>query len=152
MTACFSCVTEISAQPERVFDLALDVKAHLDSMAGAQESVVGRAPHGQLSKDDHVTWRARHFFLVWTMTVRITEYDRPHLFVDEQTAGPFANFRHEHRFVNREGATMMVDTITFSAPFGPVGRAAEATALAPYLQRLIKDRNKYLKQQAEGSS
>lgn len=35
----------------------------------------------------------------------------------------------------------MVDTITFRAPLGPLGRLAEVLALARYMPRLIADRN-----------
>jgi hypothetical protein len=77
--------------PEQAFDLSLDVEAHTGSMARSRERVIRGVMHGRLGLDDQVTWRARHFGLPWTMTSKVTEWDRPNRFVDEQVAGPFAS-------------------------------------------------------------
>jgi ligand-binding SRPBCC domain-containing protein len=118
-------------------------------MSSSREIVIGRRPLGKLGKDDQITWRARHFGVYWTMTVGITEYERPYWFVDEQVNGPFAAFRHVHRFTDSTGATEMADEITFTAPFGALGHVTEIVVLAPYLKRLIEQRNGYLKKRAE---
>jgi ligand-binding SRPBCC domain-containing protein len=75
------------------------------------------------------------------MTSRITALEAPHRFVDEQVRGPFARFRHEHRFEPSAGGTRMVDEIEFRAPLGVLGVVAERLALARYLPRLIRERN-----------
>ncbi|MFE6966403.1 SRPBCC family protein [Agromyces sp. NPDC057679] len=91
-----------------------------------------------------MTWRARHLGLVWRMTSRITELERPRRFVDEQVRGPFHAFRHVHRFEPAgDRATLMIDEVAFSAPFGPIGRLAELV-LGPYLRGLIERRNRHL--------
>ena len=43
-----------------------------------------------MSLGQTVTWQARHFGLPFRMTSKITEYERPTHFVDEQVSGPFA--------------------------------------------------------------
>jgi len=75
------------------------------------------------------------------MTSRITALEAPHRFVDEQVRGPFARFRHVHRFEPSARGTRMVDEIEFRAPLGPLGVVAERVALARYLPRLIAERN-----------
>jgi ligand-binding SRPBCC domain-containing protein len=62
-----------------------------------------------------------HFGLPFTMTSRITELERPVRFVDEQVRGPFRRFRHEHLFEAAGGDTVMIDRITFAAPFWLLG-------------------------------
>jgi ligand-binding SRPBCC domain-containing protein len=83
------------------------------------------------------------------MTSRITQMEPPTSFVDEQVRGPFASFRHEHRFApDSDGGTMMTDHLRFTAPLGIAGRAAELV-VGPYLRRLIERRNVHLRDAAE---
>lgn len=150
VVARFTLVTEIAAPVGRVFDLCLDVEAHVRSMAHSRESVIAGRTDGILELDDRVTWRARHFGIPWTMTVRITELDRPRRFVDEQVTGPFDSFHHLHEFEPTRDGTRMTDTIEFVAPFGLVGRLAENRVLERRLRALIETRNRYLQQAAGG--
>jgi ligand-binding SRPBCC domain-containing protein len=141
----FSCRTLIDAVPETVFAMALSIDAHLGSMAESQEQAVGGVTRGRIGLGESVTWRARHFGVVWTMTSRITDLDEPNSFVDEQVGGPFKKFRHEHRFAPYGSGTEMLDEVAFQAPFGPVGRITERLVLGNYLKSLIEHRNTYLK-------
>jgi ligand-binding SRPBCC domain-containing protein len=149
VTVEFEVTTEIAAAVQRVFDLSLDIDAHLASMSDSSERAVAGVTTGQIGLGEEVTWKARHFGVVWTMTSRITELDAPTRFVDEQVRGPFRRFRHEHRFEPEDEVTLMSDLIAFDAPFGPVGRAAEILALGRYIPHLIAERNQYPKQAAE---
>jgi ligand-binding SRPBCC domain-containing protein len=91
-----------------------------------------------------VTWRARHFGVAFTMTSRITDLDAPVRFVDEQVSGPFGHWRHEHVFYERDGATLMTDTVDFASPYGPLGRVVDGLVLTRYLTRLLAERNRWL--------
>ncbi|WP_434769477.1 SRPBCC family protein [Curtobacterium flaccumfaciens] len=141
MTVSFRVVTDLPVPPERAFALSLDIGAHERSMAATDERAVAGTTTGTIGLGETVTWRARHFGIVWRMTSEITDLEAPHRFVDEQVRGPFARFHHEHRFEPSADGTRMVDTITFRAPLGPLGRLAEVLALARYMPRLIADRN-----------
>lgn len=143
--------TLISAPPVRVFDLSLDVDAHVASTPGSRERAIAGVTTGVLGDGDEVTWQAWHLGLRFRMTSRITAYERPHRFVDEQVRGPFARFRHEHRFEPHADGTLMVDDIRFDAPFGPVGRLAERLVLDGHLRRLIETRNAILAEMAEST-
>ncbi|GAB3350042.1 hypothetical protein GCM10027452_19740 [Micromonospora halotolerans] len=90
--------TDVRAVPEAVFDACLDVGMHTESMGTSAERAVGGVTAGRLKAGDAVTWEARHFGLPWRMTVRITDYRRPHGFTDEQISGPFGRWHHEHSF------------------------------------------------------
>lgn len=50
---------------------------------------------------------------------RITVWDPPHRFVDEQVIGPFRQWVHEHRFTERAGGTQCADHLEY-AIFGGV--------------------------------
>ncbi|WP_063763912.1 SRPBCC family protein [Actinoplanes subtropicus] len=83
------------------------------------------------------------------MVSRITLLDRPRLFVDEQTRGPFRLLRHEHLFRDLQDAgTQMTDRMTVSAPLGPLGAVVTRLLLAPYLRRLLKQRAAHIERRA----
>lgn len=145
MTVTFVCRTHFErTPPTAVCAASLDIDTHLDSMADSAERAVDGKTSGTIGLGETVTWRARHFGIWWTMTSRITELQAPQRFVDEQSKGPFKEFRHEHLFRQNGAGTDMVDTISLSAPLGPLGWIAERVALRPYLRRLISSRNAYL--------
>ena len=152
MTVSFESRTAIGAPAELVFDLSRDVDAHLQSQARSREQAVGGVTSGTIGLGEQVTWRAVHFGIPFRLTSKITELDRPHCFVDEQVRGPFRAFRHEHRFEEHDGETVMIDRVEFDAPLGPIGRLVERTVLENYLRKLIAQRGAFLKHLAEQQS
>lgn len=135
-------VTRSHVPVERLFRESLSIDAHLRSIARSHETAIAGVTRGQIGLGETVTWRARHFGLWFTMTSKITALDAPNSFVDEQIRGPFALFRHEHRFDVERGATVMTDMITVGSPI--FGCLIERMALVPYLRRLITARNRHL--------
>jgi ligand-binding SRPBCC domain-containing protein len=90
--------------------------------------------------------------LTWTLASRITEFEPPMRFVDEQVSGPFESFRHEHRFEATPGGTRMVDDWDHAAPLGPIGKLVDALVLDPLMRRLLTRRNSALRLEAEARS
>ncbi|MCF2532605.1 SRPBCC family protein [Yinghuangia soli] len=138
--------TSVPAPPAQVFAAALDAGAHSRSMARHGERVVGGPADGVLRPGDEVTFEARHFGLRWRLTARITGYDEPRSFVDEQVRGPFRTWRHEHRFEDDgAGGTVMVDDIEFRSPVPGLGRLVDRLFLRAYMERVIRSRGAYLR-------
>jgi ligand-binding SRPBCC domain-containing protein len=98
---------------------------------------------------DTVTWEAVHFGIKQHLTTTITAYERPQYFIDEMTRGIFQELKHHHAFVPQASGTLMIDTFTFRAPWGILGRVVEALVLTRYMRGLLLTRNRYLKQAAE---
>jgi ligand-binding SRPBCC domain-containing protein len=138
----FTLVTEASISAETLFDLSLDIDAHVASMSHTGERAISGVTTGVIGLGDTVTWRARHFGVWWTMTSQITALDRPSHFTDGQVRGPFKTFVHEHRFEQLATGSRMTDTITVASPI--FGALVERLVLAPYLRRLIARRNAHL--------
>jgi ligand-binding SRPBCC domain-containing protein len=134
--------------PAEAFDLSLSVAAHLASMARSHEQAIGRLASDSLRLGEEITWRAWHFGIPWRLTIRITAFDRPRRFIDDQVRGPFRRFHHEHVFEDFEGGSRMIDIVEFEAPAGRLGRIAERLVLASYMRSLIDERNRYLAEQA----
>ena len=82
------------------------------------------------------------------MTSRVTVFEPPHRFVNEQVRRPFKLMRHEHLFMLKAGGTEMIDRVSFTAPLGPVGRAVELLGLTRYFRKLIVRRAAYIKSEA----
>lgn len=53
---------------------------------------------------------------------RITLWDPPHAFADEQIKGPYSMWYHEHRFEAVDGGTRCTDRVEYALPLGPLGR------------------------------
>lgn len=100
---------------------------------------------------DHVTWRAWHFGIPWTMTSEIVCLERPTCFVDEMKSGPFVRWRHGHSFTPQDGGTVMLDTVEYALPLGWLGSLVDRVVLGRYLKQLLLKRNDYIKSVAEAA-
>lgn len=147
---CIRLETVIAAPVGECFDLSLSVDAHTASMRGSSERAIGGVTSGLMKLGDTVTWRGRHFGVVFCMTAAITEYQYPSRFVDEQLAGPFRRWWHEHTFIaTASGETVMSDVVQFQSPLGPLGSLADRLVLDRYMPHLLRRRNTWLKTSLE---
>lgn len=68
---------------------------------------------------------------------RITQWEPGHGFVDEQEKGPYALWRHTHRFEEIGPGVLMTDRVDYRLRFGPLGGLAHALAVGPALARIF---------------
>lgn len=141
--------TDIRAPADLVFDLSLSIDVHREGMVRHGESALSHLEGGQLAEGDEVTWKAKHFGLWWKLTSRITRFERPAYFRDSQVKGPFARFDHDHYFEERGGGTRMLDVFDFNSPLGLIGSVVDRLLLRRYMVRLLRERNRVLKEAAE---
>ena len=81
----------------------------------------------------------------WEATHR--EYVAGRRFVDEQTAGPFSRWTHEHRFEPADGdRTRYTDRIEFGPPLGAIGAAAGRWLARPRVERMLVYRHATLRE------
>ena len=146
--------TTIAAPIERVFDLSRSIDLHVASTAHTGERAVAGITSGLIGMGGQVTWRARHFGVWQRLTSRITAYERPRHFRDSQVAGAFARFDHDHDFepTGPGGThTLMRDRFDFNSPLGPFGALADRFVLTRYLRALLVERNRVIREAAEGT-
>jgi ligand-binding SRPBCC domain-containing protein len=141
--------TRIDAPIERVFDLARSIDAHMASTEGSNERAVAGRTTGLIEDGETVTWEAKHFGVKQRLSVRVTKFDRPHLFGDEMIRGAFSSMHHTHRFIQSGEGTLMKDEFHFTAPFGWIGRFSEGLFLAGYMRKFLTKRAAALKMMAE---
>lgn len=76
--------------------------------------------------------------LRWRSVIR--DWKPGESFVDEQERGPYALWRHEHRFVADRGGTLMTDRVRYRLPLGPLGRIAHTVAVKRALAAIFEYR------------
>jgi ligand-binding SRPBCC domain-containing protein len=144
--------TLINAPIDRVFDLARSIDLHTDSTSSTGERAVAGVTSGLIGLGDEVTWRARHFGVWQSLTVRVTALDRPNHFADTMLRGAFRRMEHHHHFEASSGVTTMRDTFTFESPLGILGRLADILLLERYMRSFLIERNHVIKVTAESDA
>ncbi|MDT8341329.1 MAG: SRPBCC family protein [Longimicrobiales bacterium] len=71
-----------------------------------------------------IDYRLRLFGVPFRWRTRITVWDPPHRFVDEQLAGPYHTWIHLHEFTPVGRATRMRDEVRYRLPLHPLGGVA----------------------------
>ncbi len=143
--------TTIHAPIEKVFDLSRSIDLHTESTKQTGEKAIAGKTSGLIEFGETVTWRAKHFGIWQTLTSKITEFDRPNLFVDEMVSGAFKSFRHEHRFTTSGDQTIMKDVFEFESPLGILGQIFNKLILTGYMTKLLKERNRVIRTVAENA-
>lgn len=142
--------TIINSTIDICFDLSSSIDLHKITTAKTKEEAIDGKTSGLIGLNEFVTWQAIHFGVKQQLTSKITSYDRPFYFVDEQQNGAFKSFRHEHIFEEVGDKVEMKDIFEFHSPFGIFGRIFNRLVLTNYLKQLLIDRNKVIKEFAEG--
>lgn len=141
--------TPIKAKKYIVFDLARSIDLQSKYVTNSNERAVAGRTSGLIGLDETVTYRGKHLGVWQHLTSKITEFDRPHFFVDEMEKGAFESLRHEHYFIETEEGTVMKDVFTFQSPLGILGTLANSLFLKSYMTNFLKNRNKIIKEFAE---
>ena len=141
--------TPINAPIGRCFDLSRSIDLHMQSTKQTGEQAIAGRTSGLIELGETVTWRAKHFGIWQNLTSKITEFEYPNHFTDEMISGAFKAFRHEHMFFAVNNQTVMKDIFAFESPYGRLGRLANFLFLGRYMQKLLKERNRVIKEAAE---
>jgi ligand-binding SRPBCC domain-containing protein len=141
--------TYIAAPIERVFDLARSIDLHTDSTSSSGERAVAGVTSGLIGPGQEVTWRARHFGVWQSLTVRVTVFERPTHFADAMLRGAFRSMEHHHYFELSGGGATMRDVFSFQSPLGILGRIADSLFLTRYMKSFLIERNRVIKATAE---
>jgi len=81
---------------------------------------------------------------------RIIGYEPPERFTDIQLTGPYRSWRHLHTFEETVGGTLMLDTVTYQMPFGPLGGLVHAFAVRHQLEHIFRYRAARIDEWARG--
>ena len=141
--------TVINSIIEICYDLSRSIDLHKISTARTNEKAVEGRTTGLINLNEIVTWQATHFGITQKLTSKITAFERPKLFIDEQTKGIFKSIIHEHKFEEIGNKVIMTDIFEFHSPLGILGQIFNKLVLTNYLKNLLIDRNQIIKEYAE---
>jgi ligand-binding SRPBCC domain-containing protein len=141
--------TEINASLEICFDLSRSIDLHKMSTQKTKEKAIAGITTGLIGLNETVTWQATHFGIQQKLSSKITAFNRPYSFTDEQIKGIFKVFHHEHQFIEVDNKVVMVDKLHFQSPLGIIGSLFDKLILTEYLRRFLIERNKVIKEFAE---
>ena len=137
----FVAETFIQASPEAVYAFHLRPDALQMLIPPFEKTRVVRPPTS-LEPGTEVELRTRVLPGVWmTIIARHTALEPGRYFVDEMVRGPFAHWRHRHKFLARNGGTLLRDEVEFALPLGLLGRAVAPFVIVPRLRRMFKWRH-----------
>lgn len=92
-----------------------------------------------------ITYHVRPMFNVpVTWVTEITSVVEGERFVDEQRAGPYAMWHHEHHFRDVPGGTEMRDIVHYAVPGGPLGDLVHHYVVARRVAEIFAHRRRVL--------
>jgi ligand-binding SRPBCC domain-containing protein len=141
--------TLVRAPAAVCFDLARSIDLHVLAPSPLRHRAAAGVTSGLIELGEEVTWAGSFFGVPQRMTSKIVALDAPRAFTDEMQRGPFKRWRHEHRFEETTGGTLMLDRVDFASPLGPFGAAFDALYLKSFMTRVLVAHNKYIKEVAE---
>lgn len=141
--------TEIEADIQTCFDLVRDIDFYQKSLKNSREIAIDGKITGLVEANDSITWEAKHLGFVRHLTLKVTQFDNPNLFVDEMIHGDYKSYKHEHIFREMGNKTIMVDKFYFESPCGIIGKFVDWVFLKKYMTNFLKTRNEILKKEAE---
>lgn len=141
--------TFINADIQTCFDLARNVDFYQKSIKNSREIAIDGKTTGLVEANDFITWEAKHLGFVRHITLKVTEFNNPYLFVDEIVEGDFKAYKHEHIFRKSNNKTIMIDKFYFESNWGFLGKIVDKFFMKKYMINILKIRNKTLKEKAE---
>lgn len=129
--------TKINAAPEVCFD----------SVRRASAETIEQTITGEFGEGQTVTFQNSFFGFKQNLTVKVTEFKRPRIFIDEMTAGNLKAFRHIHEFILQNGnRTLLKDIFEWTSPLGIFGKIFDNLFLEKRLRKSVTRRNSRLKE------
>jgi ligand-binding SRPBCC domain-containing protein len=141
--------TQIKSTVEVCFDLSRNIDFHQISTAETNEKAIAGRTKGLIEAGEFVTWQAKHFGITQKLTSKITAFNKPFYFRDEQQKGAFKYIIHDHYFESHNEYVLMKDIFNFQSPFGLIGNLVDKIVLTNYLRNILLKRNMVIKKYAE---
>jgi len=142
-------ITHVNSDIQICFDLSRSIDLHKISTVKTNEKAIDGKISGLIGLNEFVTWEAKHLGVTQRLTSLITEFKEPFYFKDEQIKGVFKSIVHHHYFELKDNVVIMKDVFVFQSPFGILGKLVNVLFLKNYMFKLLKERNRVIKEYAE---
>jgi ligand-binding SRPBCC domain-containing protein len=75
----------------------------------------------------------------------ITQVEAPNYFIDNQKAGPYAFWHHQHFFKETKDGVVVSDLLSYKVPLGILGQVLERLIVKRKVEKIFEYRKKRLK-------
>ena len=134
----------IAAPPEAVFTFFSDPA----NLARLTPNWLSFRIHGDgpaaLGEGSRIEYRIRWSLVTLRWVTRITRWNPYVDFEDVQERGPYAAWRHVHRFHPDGAGVVMEDRVEYALPFGPFGRLVHRLRVRGQLERIFDYRREQI--------
>lgn len=98
-----------------------------------------------MQKNTQIDYKIKLSGIPFHWRTRITAYEPPYRFVDEQEAGPYKIWHHEHRFEDKGDHVLMTDRVQFLSPGWFLEPIINKWFVEPRVRAIFEYRTKQLK-------
>ena len=142
----FECVQRLAISKEKAWDFFLspsNLKTITPPYMGFETRSGGE---GRMYAGMMITYTIRPLFSIpMTWVTEITQMRYPDFFVDEQRAGPYAIWHHEHHFKEIPGGVEMTDLLHYQLPMGFIGKMTHSLMVKKKIEEIFAFRKETLK-------
>ena len=140
----FEARVELPCSVEKVFDLVARPEGIKKISPPEMGLYFTNAPERYMLATK-VEFKVQAMGLVREITHEVTAFDEPSSFIEEQIAGPFRHWVHEHIFETRDGGgCVVIDRIQFLPPGGVAGMIMTASRILDTLEEGFDFRHEQL--------
>ena len=141
--------TFVAAPIDRVFDLSRHLALYRQVFQTRHESFSSGAGSNLLDKGETITIIAKHAGRSRMSMLKITNFQKPILFVEEQAKGDLQHYSHEHHFKPVDNGTIIIDLVEFGMPKDIPGKIFGKLYFRNYLEAMLRKRNEVIRSYAE---
>jgi len=141
--------TFISAPVERVFDLSRHLALYKLVFQSRKEKITSGAASTLIGKNETISIIAKHAGRSRMSMLKVTSFQRPSLFIEEQVKGDLQSYKHEHHFKAVDNGTIVIDILEFGFPKDLVGKIFGKVYFKKYLEELLRKRIELVRSYAE---
>jgi ligand-binding SRPBCC domain-containing protein len=141
--------TFVAAPVDRVFDLSRHIALYKLLFQGRKEKITSGAASTLIGKGETISIIARHAGRSRMSMLKVTSYERPAVFIEEQVKGDLQSYRHEHHFKPAQNGTIVIDILEFGTPRDVIGKIFGKVYFKKYLEELLRKRTELVRSYAE---